>query len=143
MIFLKTYFKPQNIRLVLGIIALSLTFVACEDDSVTSGDLREEYIGQWTCHEVSQQYGESDYFVSITKGEDEDHINIFNFYNLGETESLSVFIEDNDLTISSQSIKGNNISGSGNSNIGFTNINFTYNVFDGAETDQVTAEYNR
>ncbi len=143
MTFLKNYFRLPSIRLIASLLVFSIVFIACEDDVVSSGDLREEYTGQWTCHEQSEQYGESDYFISISKGVDEDHIDIFNFYNLGETESVSVFIEDNSLIISDQSIKGNEISGSGNSNIGFSNINFSYEVNDGAEIDHVTAQYTR
>ncbi len=143
MISLKTYFKLPSLRLIIGIVFLSVFFYSCEDDTITSGDLRDEYIGEWTCHESSDQFGPSDYFVIISKGLDEDHIQISNFYNLGETEYVSIFIEDNSLMISNQTVKGNEISGSGNSNISFTTIDFIYTVYDGAETDQVTAQYVR
>ncbi len=143
MISLKTFFKIPQLRLIAGLLFIAVLFNACEDDIVSSGDLRDEYIGQWTCHESSEQYGDSDYFVSVSKGMDEDHILISNFYNLGESESVSVYIQDNSLTILNQTVKGNDIQGSGNSSISFSTINFTYTVNDGAELDHATAEYTR
>jgi hypothetical protein len=141
--FLKTYFNKRTAKIAGTLVLGLLLFNSCEDDVISSGDLRDEYVGQWVCNEDSEQYGVSTYSINISKGIDEDHIEISNFYNLGNTESVSVFIEDNNLTISSQDVKGNTISGSGTSNVSFNTINFTYTVFDGAETDHVTAQYTR
>lgn len=126
---------------LLAIVVIG--FSSCEkDEDDPNFDFRDEYVGDWNAQFTSDEFGVQTYTVSISKSSsDADQILIANFYNLGTNESVVVNASDNDLLISSQTVKDNTIEGSGSSTASYDQINLTYTAFDGAVTDNVTAIY--
>lgn len=122
---------------------ITVGFSSCEkDEDDPNFDFRDEYVGDWNAQFTSDEFGVQTYTVSISKSDsDADQILIANFYNLGTAESVVVNASDNDLLISSQTVKDNTIEGTGLSTANYDQINFTYTAFDGAVTDNVTAVY--
>lgn len=128
---------------MLAVVAVG--FSSCEkDEDDPNFDFRDEYVGEWNAQFDSDEFGTQTYTVTISKSStDADQIIIANFYNLGSGESVVVNASDNDLLISSQTVKGNTIEGTGSSTVNYEQINLTYTANDGAVTDNVTAVYGK
>ena len=126
----------------LGLLGSLFFFNACEqDDDDPDYDLRDEYVGTWTCNETAGDFAPQTYDVTISKGSGSDAIRIANFYNLGLGFSVTAIVSENNLNIASQIVDGYTLSGSGNATVDFSRINWNYNVNDGSGTDNVTAHY--
>ncbi len=118
-----------------GFVILALS--SCELEETT----RADYLGSWQCNESSSIFGNTSYSVTIS--EDPSNANgilISNFYQLGSSLEAKATINGSQLSIPRQSISGNTIIGSGSYLAG--SISMDYTVFDGADTDNVSATYN-
>ena len=135
----KTYIPTIIVLIVLSIT----TLFSCEPlvDNC-SGDPRDNYVGTCECEETSQSFGQSAYLVTISKvGGDSAKISINNFYQLGTAHSVEASIDCELLTFSSGEIDNNIVNGSGT--LAGESITMSYTVFDGADTDNVTAVYTK
>ena len=95
-------------------VILSLIVISCQpDDGVDTGDIRDEYVGTWSCAEESDIFGTSNYTVSITKGTQDDVIKVSNLYNIGSQNEVLFTVFDNNITINTQTVDGNTFSGTG------------------------------
>lgn len=115
-----------------------------QDTSVSSGDSRALYVGNWVCVEESQIYATSTYPVIINP-----HSTITNrvvvdfFYNLQSSGALVQFeINGNNVNIFPQTVNGFNISGTGTM-INSSEIHLSYTADDGSGQDNVTAIYTK
>ncbi len=138
----------RNLRRFTSLLILTTALIACEEEIDPDYELRDEYIGEWICNENSNLYGSSTYSVTISKSSDSiAYIEIQNFYNTGQSSVAiaevfenSILIENQIMTTSTGSLE---ISGSGSANSDFTSFELVYQVKDGGETDQASAEFTR
>ena len=125
-----------------------MVIISCEEDLPDDSELRDEYLGTWTCSEQSTLYGNSTFTVQIKESSAGiGFITIENFYNEGSVCQVEAEVFDNDITISSQSVTGNSgtftFQGSGTANNEYTSFSLNFTANDGAETDNVTASFSR
>jgi hypothetical protein len=132
------------LRLTSITLLLYLASCAPEDKQETiPQELRDKYIGTWTCKENSSLYNQSSYTVTIKKSLTNNSELLFNnFYQLGATTAVSVSLNGSTFNIASQKVTGQQISGSGNA-YSDSYLKFIYTSFDGLERDSVTAIFTR
>ncbi len=125
-------------------VILSLIVISCQpDDGVDTGDIRDEYIGKWSCSEESQIYGTSNYTVTITKDTQDDVIKVSNLYNIGDQNTVFFTVFDNNITINSQTVDGNTFSGTGTSSTNYSTFNLNYTAVSGGDSDNVTSNFTK
>lgn len=137
--------KMRNFIRIFIIAIFSFVFmISCEKDNETdTGDIREEYVGQWNVTEVNSILGTSNYTAEIIKADIDETILVKNFHNLGNTVSVQFDLSDNKISIPNQVKNDNTISGSGTSTINYDKIELTYTVIAGGDTENVTATYTK
>jgi len=104
----------------------------------------ESIYDTWYCIEDSEIYGQTNYYVDLSKHPSEDgKIILDNFYSLGLGLEVIAGLSGLSIVIPSQVVDGNTIAGSGSIASDYKTINFTYTVDDGGEVDHVTAQFKR
>lgn len=142
---LTSYSKPYTMkkiinRIVIVSICASFGLASCTTEDLNA-DKRDDYTGNWLCHETSSQLGTSQYTVSISKSiTDSNEIFISNFYNLGSSKKATAIVDGNSFTIYSQLVDNLNVAGSGTLNGSQINLNYTVSA---GGTDNVTAVYTQ
>lgn len=125
-------------------VLLSLIVVSCQpDDGTDTGDIRDEYVGNWNCVEVSDIFGTSNYSVTITKGAQDDVIKVSNLYNIGTQNEVLFTVFDNNITINTQTVDGNTFSGTGTSETDYSTFNLNYTAVSGGDSDNVTSTFTK
>jgi len=125
-------------------VILSLIVISCQpDDSVDSGDVRDEYVGEWICTETSQIFGTSNYTVTITKDTLDDIIKVANLYNIGDQNQVLFTVFDNNISINTQTVEGNTFSGNGTSETDYSTFNLNYTAVSGGDSDNVTSTFTK
>lgn len=129
-----------------------ILLVGCEelDQVLDTRSPRDKVEGQWSCNENSSIYDPvkstmGTYEVYISKHpSDSTKIIIDNFYQLGWNVEVVASINNRTITIGNQTTLHDFtiLSGQGDISSNYKKITWTYRVSDGAETDNVTAEYN-
>jgi hypothetical protein len=110
---------------------------ACEPIDEDSGDSLE---GSWTCKETIDG-SSSSFTVTISLSDTDSKIYIDNFNQLDIR--VYALISGSSLTIPQQTVDGFKISGSGTVSSDNQTIHWTYSVYDGADTESVTAVYSK
>ncbi len=129
-------FKPMIFVLLLGIM-----FNSCESLEEYGPD---SIYDTWYCLETSEVYGQTNYYVDLSKHPSEDgKIILDNFYNLGLGKEVIANHSGLSISIPSQVVDGNAIAGSGTIASDYKTIDFTYVVDDGGGVDHVTAQFKR
>jgi hypothetical protein len=129
--------------------SFNLVFILLAGIALTSCESLEEYgpdsiYDTWYCIETSDVYGQTNYYVDLSKHPSEDgKIILDNFYNLGMGLEVIAELSGLSIIIPSQVVDGNTIAGSGSIASDYKTINFTYTVNDGGAVDHVTAQYKR
>ena len=136
--------KTQNSIWV--ILAVGLLLSSCELDGLTDDDIviGRMLEGTWQCDEESSIFKSTNSFYDVTIEADQADsakIIIFNFYQLGLTESVTAFISGSTVRINQQVVDGYTVSGNGTVSKDLNTIEWSYTTFDGADTDNVTATY--
>lgn len=108
----------------------SLMFSSCDEilnpDTQSSVDKLK---GIWLVAETSSEFGQQQYQVEFSEDEtDSTRMNVFNFFGLGTWSSVSVDVDNQTLTIPSQTEEGYIITGSGTVDDGFTQVNLSFTV---------------
>ena len=128
------------------LLALSFVFLtACElEETEEITDVRDRFIGEWVCEEVSNVNGSRNFTVTIAYDEsDASNILIQNFYQMGiAISSVGTISTTNEQAISiyPQDVDGLLVQGSGvlESDV---QIDFEYTVDDGVELDSVQSVF--
>ena len=128
------------------LLALSFVFLtACElEETEEITDVRDRFIGEWVCEEVSNVNGSRNFTVTIAYDEsDASNILIQNFYKMGiAISSVGTISTTNEqaISISPQDVDGLLVQGSGvlESDV---QIDFEYTVDDGVELDSVQSVF--
>jgi hypothetical protein len=128
------------------LLALSFVFLtACElEETEEITDVRDRFIGEWVCEEVSNVNGSRNFTVTIAYDEsDASNILIQNFYQMGiAISSVGTISTTNEqaISISPQDVDGLLVQGSGvlESDV---QIDFEYTVDDGVELDSVQSVF--
>lgn len=107
-----------------------LMFSSCDEilnpDTQSSVDKLK---GIWLVAETSSEFGQQQYQVEFSEDEtDSTRMNVFNFFGLGTWSSVSVDVDNQTLTIPSQTEEGYIITGSGTVDDGFTQVNLSFTV---------------
>lgn len=110
---------------------LLITFItSCDLDDLTENDTSSELFeleGQWHCEEQSEEFGPTNYYVTIDA--DEAYTNtilIYNFYQLNPDSSVYATVSGKNLTIPEQIVDNWMISGSGQISSNNKQINITH-----------------
>lgn len=108
----------------------SLMFSSCDEilnpDTQSSVDKLK---GIWMVAETSSEFGQQQYQVEFSEDEtDSTRMNVFNFFGLGTWSSVSIDVDNQTLTIPSQTEEGYIITGSGTVNDDFTQVNLSFTV---------------
>ena len=121
--------------------ALALFVTSCQKDDNSpqnSSDDRDKYVRQWSCNETSQQQGNSNYTITISKDvTSANQILVKNFYFLGNSTTTVMIVDGNNVTINSQNVSGTTLHGSGHYNSS-TSLTFNFTAYDGITTDTVS-----
>lgn len=137
-------FKNKLIWLLAGITLI----VSCEPDNepVEDNDVRDRFIGRWSCTENSNISGDRTFFVDIDYDTSSTNkIELINFYSMGNNVfALGEVSTTNEqaITIPSQDLDGLTTQGSGtmdNNDL----LTFNYVVDDGVEIDSIQATFIR
>lgn len=131
----------KNIKIYLGVVVMSLVVLSsCMEENPEDFDVRDDFVGSWQASEQSQQFGNSNYSVSISKhSSDSTKIYINNFYQIGTSERVVATVDGNQLSIPLQSVNARQFVGSGSLVSGTITISHT--ASDGSATDNVTVTY--
>jgi hypothetical protein len=137
-------------RLIIFLAGFLVTLIlpSCELDDFNSGtnDDRDKITDTWKCEENSSISGSRPpYSSEITKSNvDSFTVFIYNFYQLGNNESVYATLENRIIDIPEQSIDQHIVSGSGRVASDYESIVFTYKVDEGSGIiDDVEATYSR
>lgn len=131
----------KNAFVFLAILLSGLFFTSCESLEEFGPD---SIYDSWYCIETSEVYGQTNYYVDLSKHPSEDgKIILDNFYNLGLGQEVIATLSGLSISIPSQVVNGNTITGSGSIAADYKTINFTYTVDDGGDVDHVTAQFKR
>lgn len=128
-------------KLLSTIILTSLviiSFSSCEEDEDDNIDIAAELSGVWIFNETQGDFAPQTYTVTITRL-NETEIEIFNFYNLGGSTSVTAFLDGGGISIPTQSEMGNIIFGSARYTDAFNRMSLDFSVDDGASIDNVIA----
>lgn len=139
--------KKIHFLIFATIISFSVYFVSCNPDDPDGSpqpvtDPRDQYIGSWTCTEVSQLYPAQTPFtvgISLSTG-NSTQILISNFYHFGTTESAMAVVSGNTVTLPQQTVCNMTIHGNGTLETA-SKITWNYYVNDAADIDSVSATY--
>lgn len=105
----------------------------------SSGDIRDQMIGDWVCQENSTINGTSGFTVKITKNTNiSNGINMDNFYNIGFGNITVSTINGSNISIASQTVSGYVIDGTGFLTAA-NKMNLNYTVEYGNLNDSCTA----
>lgn len=134
----------KKIKIQLAVTAIIVAmFSSCTDNNTSpTGDDRDSFAGSWTCNEVSKQYGNATYPVTITKYGDYDSVTIKNFYQLGNSISALALVSGSSITIPYQDVSGG-IKVTGTGILSNSKINLTYYATDAGVKDTITATYTK
>lgn len=133
---------PKNVKHIVVFSALVLLLQACAPEEDIQEDPRIKFGGTWVVNETSSVFGTSAYQVTVSNHPDnEEQIQIANFYNIGAGTRVNANVNNNSLNIPNQSVSGQMITGSGNFQNNTITVNFTAN--DGQVNDNVTAQFTR
>jgi hypothetical protein len=143
--------KTSNIIYIIVLMSVFSSCLPDEDLVPETDDPRDNIVDTWKCDENSPYYGESSYWVDISKDpNDSTRVIISNFYNLGTWSTTYASLSGMKLTVTNQSVEGHSISGEGNISSNYNTINWTYEVIelnkseDGYKArETVTAVYTR
>jgi hypothetical protein len=126
------------VRIFTIISLFVLPFQSCEKDSLD--DPRDNLTGSWKCSETGTASGSQTFKATITKASgDSTMLYIDNFYNIGK--KIYVKMNSFSLVIPSQTVDNYKISGTGVVSGDFSKIEWSYSVYDGGETDVISATY--
>ncbi|MFN4123718.1 MAG: hypothetical protein ACK4GL_10505 [Flavobacteriales bacterium] len=132
----------NNAKQILLLSGLVLLLQACAPEEDIQDDPRIKFGGTWVVNETSSVFGPSAYQVTVSNHPDnEEQIQIANFYNIGAGTRVNANVNNNSLSILNQSVSGQIISGSGSFQNNTVTVNFTAN--DGQVNDNVTAQFTR
>ncbi|NVO02885.1 MAG: hypothetical protein HXX09_09325 [Bacteroidetes bacterium] len=139
--------KKIHFLIFATIILFSVYFVSCNPDDPDGSpqpvtDPRDQYVGNWTCTEVSQLFPtQTPFTVGISlSSTNTSQILISNFYHFGTSENAIAVVSDNSVALPQQTVCSMAIHGSGNLETA-TKITWNYFVNDGADIDTVSATY--
>jgi len=129
----------NSVRLLAVVFGVMFALHACGLlDEPTTEDVIDNIIGDWKCAENSDNFGDQNYEVVISKAT-ETAVNISNFF--GSSITVKAEVVGYNLTIPSQSKGGYTIEGSGTISSGYSKISLSYSVTDESETTNCTATY--
>jgi hypothetical protein len=132
--------KKHSFKLVFILLA-GMALISCESLEEFGPD---SIYDTWYCIETSEIYGQTNYYVDLSKHPSEEgKIILDNFYNLGLGLEVIAELSGLSIVIPSQVVDGNTITGNGSIASDYKTINFMYTVNDGGEVDHVTAQYKR
>jgi len=134
-----------NFRRFTGISLLlaAVFFVgACAEDSETL-DLRENWVGIWTCSEVQGDFAPQTYQVEIIEKIGPTYVAIKGLYNQGQGFNLEADVDGYFIEIPKQTVNGIEISGSGDLDSKGDLITLFFNANDGSGDDAVKAILRR
>jgi hypothetical protein len=134
---MRNYFKY-----FLLVICSSLLIISCapeDNTSPTPTDVRDKWIGTYTCEETENASNVTTFDISIRKNTaTTDGLIISNFYNIGSQYNLNATLSGTSISINQQTLNGFTITGSGTTS-GATKMNFNYSVQAGGNTSTCTA----
>lgn len=131
--------KRLKFFIVFTLLSLFI-FSSCEEiDDPNENDVRESYLGTWSCHEVSGL----NYNVTVQLDPSNSaQILIYNFHFQGSNEKVYCIATANNLTLPSQTYCGNTVNGSGNL-VNSNKFTMLYYVNDNADVETVEATYTK
>lgn len=132
--------KNKLLRKILfaTLTALVLFVVSCKKDDSSPSDDRDKYVRSWICSETSQQQGNSNYTIIISKdATTSNQIIVKNFYHLGNNTNTVMIVDGNNVTISNQNVSGYIMNGSGTYH-NSSSLTFSFTADDGITVDNVT-----
>jgi|YNPMSStandDraft_1061717.scaffolds.fasta_scaffold00168_31 hypothetical protein len=140
--------KKKNffiIKSLFILFTLGLFFTACnpDDPEPDTGDIRDKLVDSWKCTENSATYGTQNYYVEITKDNQNGYIIIDNFFNLGLGKSIKAYVSGQTVTINNQTVSGHLFNGSGTISSNFKSISWQYTFDEGNGQENVTATYTK
>lgn len=108
----------------------ALIFSSCEDflnpDPSTPA---QKLKGTWQVVETSTEFGEQQYLVEFyPESNDSASVKIYNFFGLGSWSYVNAEVNNQTLSIPTQTEEGYSIVGSGTINEDFTEISFNFTV---------------
>ena len=111
----KNYFK------YILIAAITVFISSCAEDDTTIGT--DQYVGQWSCKETQGSVSTT-FTITISKHGSQDTLDVYNFDNLGSNEKAIFIVNENSVTIPSQTVTGFSISGYGTYSNDKLNLNY-------------------
>lgn len=131
------------IPLFLGIM---IFFTACEktqDILPNNSDLRDDFIGEWTCSETELKSTE-DYTVTIEKNpQNSSQVVLQNFGLLGPDAFPYAYITDDRITLPQQTVNGYTIKNANGELVDQETIEWTYTLNDGSDDNKYEATYTK
>lgn len=127
------------LKVFLPILAIATIFSSCDPETVPDEvDVASEIEGKWWCEDNDGLT----YNVTVNKIAD-NKIKIENFNNLGESESVSVDVyDDNTMVLTEQSVSTVTVNGSGTISPGYESMQLDYTVTDQDGPYEVSASYS-
>lgn len=139
----------KNLLKLSFILALAFMFNSCEQDDPfedDTSDVRDRFIGDWVVVETENSVQRT-YDIRIEKGTiNGNRINIFNFYNLGESDSAIASISSvatQTLTLVNQELNNHFIEDGGGIYNDNNTITMTFSIDDGNSKRDVSAILSR
>jgi len=123
-------------------------FNSCEEDPLneTTGDVRDRFIGDWVVVETENDLDRT-YNITIEKSSSNNsRVNIFNFYNLGESDSATASVSSvavRSLTVINQTLVNHAIQDGGGIYNDNNTITMSYKIDDGNSEREVNAILSR
>jgi hypothetical protein len=137
--------KKKNYSALLFCLFFCIFFYNCQDDlaDLSKTDSRDNIVGTWNVKEYSETFKEQNYTINISKDAlDTKKIKISNFFNLGNSYSVSAQISNLTITIPNQKVKNNDVTnGSGTITSSYQDIDLEYYMDFGSGPEKVSAQY--
>ncbi len=135
----------NNIKKIIWIVGLAATvfFIgACADDTETL-DMRQNWVGLWTCVEVEGDFAPQTYTVEIIEKIDPGHVSIKGLYNQGQQFTVEADVDGFFIDIPTQTVDDFEISGNGNLDDQGDLVTLFFSANDGSGVDAVKAFLRR
>ncbi len=118
------------------------SMASCQKD-VEEFDVRLDWVGSWTCNEVTGNFAPQVYQVEISEYGSGDQVSVTGLYGQGNQFVVYANVTSKSITIPFQTVDAINISGSGTINNDLDYITFTLTVNDGSGNDNVSGFMER
>ena len=139
---MKAKIKFRRLASFTSMLALVFFLGACAEDSETL-DLRENWVGHWTCSEIEGDFAPQTYPVEIIEKIGPSYVAIKGLYNQGQSFTVEADVDGYFIEILSQNVQNIDISGNGSLDNHDGEITLFFTADDGSGEDAVKAILRR